>query len=84
MKYVFTRTYVGPNNESFYRGSEVPVNFPKDVLERFVRDGLIISVETPNEFITKVNKRGRKAEVEGAEELDGVETLDPDRQPRSK
>lgn len=79
MKYVFNRTYVGPNNTSFYRGSEVPAGFSEEVLERFLRDGLISSIETPHEFIAKVGRMGKKGKVE-----DSVESLDPDQKVRSE
>lgn len=81
MKYIFTRTYVGQDNKSFYRGSEVPADFPKDVLERFVADGLITGIESPNEFVAKVNKSAA-AKKSGA--VDPIEDLDPDNKPRSK
>lgn len=84
MKYVFNRTYVGQGNQSFYRGSEVPADFPKDTLEKLVLDGLIGTVETPGEFMTKVVKTTKKGEAKVSEVQDSVEKLDPDKKPRSE
>ena len=81
MKYIFTRTYVGQDNRSFYRGTEVPADFPEDVLKRFVESGLVHTVETPNEFVGKINKKGSKDTVEV---VNAVEELDPDKKARSK
>lgn len=78
MEFVVERTFVTAENKGFPKGTVITDQLTPEVIEKLVEQGFLSMVEPVKSFMEKVGKKGKKVETEE------VESLDPEKQSRSK